>query len=119
MFRQEWLYGAAQESNLPSLGLPDLTGFEDRAQGICGVGKRMIAQFRSCKVGSDQLSWVPIWVPNLASDCDGAGAAHPLVEQLIEELAPWLVSWRSGLCVSSCAKQLDLIRRRPRWRRSW
>jgi hypothetical protein len=25
-----WLYGAAQESNLPSLGLPDLTGFEDR-----------------------------------------------------------------------------------------
>jgi len=23
-----WLYGAAQESNLPSLGLPDLTGFE-------------------------------------------------------------------------------------------
>src|SRR5262245_39037843 len=23
-------YGAAQESNLPSLGLPDLTGFEDR-----------------------------------------------------------------------------------------
>jgi hypothetical protein len=22
--------GAAQESNLPSLGLPDLTGFEDR-----------------------------------------------------------------------------------------
>jgi hypothetical protein len=25
-----WLYGAAQESNLPSLGLPDLTGFEDK-----------------------------------------------------------------------------------------
>ena len=25
-----WLNGAAQESNLPSLGLPDLTGFEDR-----------------------------------------------------------------------------------------
>ena len=24
------VYGAAQESNLPSLGLPDLTGFEDR-----------------------------------------------------------------------------------------
>ena len=24
------LIGAAQESNLPSLGLPDLTGFEDR-----------------------------------------------------------------------------------------
>ena len=23
-------HGAAQESNLPSLGLPDLTGFEDR-----------------------------------------------------------------------------------------
>ena len=23
-------YGAAQESNLPSLGLPDLNGFEDR-----------------------------------------------------------------------------------------
>ena len=23
-----WLYGAAQESNLPSLGLPDLTDFE-------------------------------------------------------------------------------------------
>jgi hypothetical protein len=23
--------GAAQESNLPSLGLPDLTGFEDRS----------------------------------------------------------------------------------------
>jgi hypothetical protein len=25
-----WPNGAAQESNLPSLGLPDLTGFEDR-----------------------------------------------------------------------------------------
>jgi hypothetical protein len=27
---QKSLNGAAQESNLPSLGLPDLTGFEDR-----------------------------------------------------------------------------------------
>ena len=26
---RSWLYGAAQESNLPSLGLPDLTGPED------------------------------------------------------------------------------------------
>jgi hypothetical protein len=25
------LNGAAQESNLPSLGLPDLTGFEDQS----------------------------------------------------------------------------------------
>ena len=29
-FNSGRLHGAAQESNLPSLGLPDLTGFEDR-----------------------------------------------------------------------------------------
>jgi hypothetical protein len=49
-----WLNGAAQESNLPSLGLPDLTGFEglpSKVQLLTEAGFSL--RFRS--VGS---SWI-------------------------------------------------------------
>ena len=49
-----WLYGAAQESNLPSLGLPDLTDFEGLPSK---VQLRTEAGF-SPRFGPVRSSWV-------------------------------------------------------------
>jgi hypothetical protein len=59
------LSGAAQESNLPSLGLPDLTGFEDHAQwsvgsAVCreilfrGPVRAMVARLSKTHFGSSR-----------------------------------------------------------------
>jgi hypothetical protein len=56
-----WLSGAAQESNLPSLGLPDLTGFEDQ-RCSSGIPERLQSVARKCvwvapRRGGGALRW--------------------------------------------------------------
>jgi hypothetical protein len=61
--------GAAQESNLPSRGLHDRTGFDGLREKLHPLGSARLSGAQSCSVGSGRLRWAEL-------RAEGRGASY-------------------------------------------